>query len=79
VQQQKKYCKNNHGQLLLSERASTSQMASAPQMKITSMIVMCYAQRNETRSGRTGFSGEFSGEFSVGLAARRDVRSQPAT
>jgi hypothetical protein len=30
---------------------------------------------NETRSGRTGFSGEFS----VGLAARRDVVSQPAT
>jgi hypothetical protein len=34
---------------------------------------------NETRSGRTGFSGEFSGEFSVGLPARRDVVSQPAT
>jgi hypothetical protein len=34
---------------------------------------------NETRSGRTGFSGEFSGEFSVGRAARRDVASQPAT
>ena len=35
--------------------------------------------KNETRSGRTGFSGEFSGEFSVGRAARRDVASQPAT
>ena len=34
---------------------------------------------NETRSGRTGFSGEFSSEFSVGRAARRDVASQPAT
>jgi hypothetical protein len=26
-----------------------------------------------------GGQGEFSGEFSVGLAARRDVVSQPAT
>jgi hypothetical protein len=26
-----------------------------------------------------GGQGEFSGEFSVGLAARRDVASQPAT
>ena len=34
---------------------------------------------NETRSGRTGFPGEFSGEFSVGRAVRRDVVSQPAT
>ena len=34
---------------------------------------------NETRSGRTGFSVEFSGEFSVGRAARRDIASQPAT
>ena len=33
----------------------------------------------EMRSGRTGFSGEFSGKFSVGRAARRDVASQPAT
>jgi hypothetical protein len=35
--------------------------------------------KKSAKRGRTGFSGEFSGEFSVGRAARRDVASQPAT
>jgi hypothetical protein len=34
---------------------------------------LCLSYLNETRSGRTGFSGEFSGEFSVGRAACRDA------
>jgi hypothetical protein len=38
--------------------------------------------KEEVRGGvkrEAGGQGEFSGEFSVGLAARRDVVSQPAT
>jgi hypothetical protein len=34
---------------------------------------------NETMKREAGGQDEFAGEFSVGLAARRDVVSQPAT
>jgi hypothetical protein len=36
-------------------------------------------KRYLTMKREAGGQGEFSGEFSVGLAARRDVVSQPAT
>jgi hypothetical protein len=55
------------------------QTSVAPAQTTTNAAnLVCVRQKsktNETRSGRTGFSGEFS----VGRAARRDVASQPAT
>jgi hypothetical protein len=51
-------------------------MITQPHLQVFfSFFFVCYLCMKREAGGQ----GEFSGEFSVGLATRRDVVSQPAT